>query len=151
MSLQRRGFRIVLLTALFVGIIAGGWARESPLNNQLVAAVRKGDTRAVAALLKQGANPNTTDKDGDPVIRLVTEAPVLYSGVGMPANGGPCVSWTVYKGYEENVRLLVKYGANVNVRNRKGKTPLMQAWESGQGGIADFLERSGAKRPKKSS
>ncbi len=46
---------------------------------------------------------------------------------------------------EELVRFLIKNGANVNAKSKKGKTPLSIATEAGNANIIELLKSNGAK------
>ena len=82
-------------------------------------------------LLDHGADPNARDDDGS--------TPLHYS------------SWCK-KGYRENTgtaegtRLLLKYGAIIDVENYEGRTPLQLALEHGRQDIVACLSEHGATR-----
>jgi len=52
-------------------------------------------------------------------------------------DGGP--------GHTETLRALVEAGANVNLADRNGQTPLALATARGYGAMAGLLKRAGAK------
>ena len=76
----------------------------------LLAAARSGDTEAVRALLKRGANLEAQDKDG--------KTPLL---------------WAAERGHTEIVRLLLAQGANREARDREGLTAYDLALLSSEG------------------
>jgi len=87
-----------------------------------IGAVRGGNTSAIQELLKQGADPNMT------------------AGV----NNWPALMHAVHKGRRESVRLLLAAGADVNLGEKGGYTPLMMAAGYGYDAIAGDLLRAGA-------
>jgi ankyrin repeat protein len=84
------------------------------------------------SLLQQGDDPNSKTKDGVSMLSLATamrntKMVQLLLEYGADANiGGPI--WTAsYGGDPENVYLLLLYGANSNIKDIKGNTPLHMA------------------------
>lgn len=63
------------------------------------------DVGKIEALLKNGEDPNTVDYD----------------------NGSTLLQYAIYFGYLECVKLLIRYGANPNIKNDFGFTPLQSA------------------------
>ena len=49
------------------------------------------------------------------------------------------------RGHADIVRLLLDHGADVNVKNKAGSTPLAIAVEKGRKAIAELLRRHGAR------
>ncbi len=68
-------------------------------------------------LLEKGAQPNRRNEKGWTALMLVAK-----------------------EGYEDSVRLLVSFGANVNLRNAYGRTAADEARWRGHGAIADYLD-----------
>ena len=112
--------RILLAGAamLFAGLIActpiGG-------TTPLIDAARAGDTAAMEMLLKAGANP-------DQPAGVNNWTPLLHA---------------IHKGRRESVRVLIQYGAKVNLE-AGGTTPLIMAAGYGYAGIVKLLLASGA-------
>lgn len=95
----------------------------------LFAAAAAGDIPAAGRALKKGAEINGKDEDGHTALHAAT----LYSR-------------------REMVTFLAKEGADVNVKNKLGETPLMLvAAETGHGGIAVDLIDLGARASEKNS
>jgi ankyrin repeat protein len=98
-------------------VVNPGPAKESPI----VEAARRGDKQAVQALLKRKADVNVAAPDG---------ATALH--------------WTVYAEDAETTALLLHAGANVNVRNMYGVSPLAIAAKQANPHILEQLMKAGA-------
>ena len=72
---------------------------------ELHKATRRNDTEEVKILLKWGANPDIKDTE----------------------NEGTALDWAAYDGFPEIVAILLKNGANKNLTNEYGRTPLEEA------------------------
>jgi len=97
-------------------------AGQPSIDLALTKAVQNGDRKSVEELLAQGANPNTKDTDGFPV--LVDAA---------------------FEGHTEIVRALLTKGANVNVVDNEGQTALMLAARRGHTSVVEALLEHRAK------
>ncbi len=92
------------------------------MDQQLILAVAGNDRMLVRNALKNGANPNTYDIQGNPVLLTA-----------------------VQKGDREIVRALLEYYADPNIRSKpKGVTPLMSAVASDNVDIVEELLEKGA-------
>ena len=109
----------------------------------LIASIEAGDAQKLETLLAQGADPNMTDSTGQPAITLVTKAPVALMEFGELRSGGS-QQVVKYRHHAQVVILLVQYGANVNVKNVEGWTPLMQAKAAEETELVTFLIKAGA-------
>jgi ankyrin repeat protein len=98
-------------------VVTSGPSKDSPL----VEAVRRGDKQALQALLKRKADVNAPAPDG---------ATALH--------------WAVYTEDAETTALLIRAGANVNVRNNYGVSPLALASKQVNPHILDQLMKAGA-------
>jgi ankyrin repeat protein len=92
----------MLQTLLTQGLSPRSKEDGEPILNS---AVKFGSTRAVELLLKNGADPNDTDKEGMPSL-------------------AKC-SWWLAQDWRAKAELLVRYGANVNALVGKEKNPLV--------------------------
>ena len=115
----------------------------APIDASLIAAVRAGDSAQVRVALDRGANPNVRDSNGDPVITLAAQAPISSVVYGMLTTGG-CQRYEHHKGFKETVAELIRHGANPNVMDHKGFTPLQYAARFDEGGAYTLLQRAGA-------
>jgi|GEM_PF-5882971 len=119
-------------------------APNPELDKQLVKAVEAIDSATVESLLKQGANPNTKDSSGEPLL-LTTAfgssdrnnfafnkiAKILLEHKANPnatsSQGDSVLYWAVLNGNIELVRLLLDAGADPNGKYRDGSTALQVA------------------------
>src|SRR5688500_7825184 len=106
-----------MLTLALTLLLALFQAPASVRNEALWEAARSGNAAAVAALLDNGVDVNA-------------RARYDMTAIGFAAD----------KGHLEVVRLLVKRGADIDVRDTfYGFTPLALAMNNGQAGVAIFL------------
>lgn len=68
------------------------------------------DIEKIEALLKNGEDPNTVDYD----------------------NGSTLLQYAIYFGHLECVKLLIRYGANPNIKNDFGFTPMHSATDNAE-------------------
>ena len=101
-----------LVAVMFIGA-----APES----SLIDAVRNGDREGVRALVKQGADVNTT-----------------------AADGATALHWASYRDDLETADLLIRAGARVNAANDLGATPLWMASVNGSASMVRRLLQAGA-------
>ncbi|MDH5680370.1 MAG: ankyrin repeat domain-containing protein [Spirochaetota bacterium] len=92
------------------------------LHKEFIAAVRKRDHAKVLIYIKQGVNVNTRDGYFGTALHYICG---LYDAGKM-------------------AKLLIEHGADVNLRNRNGETPLIKAASSWKGGISQALLANGA-------
>jgi ankyrin repeat protein len=92
-------------------------------NSQLILAVVKGDLAKVTQLINSGANVNTTDTNGWPILEIASNSIADHSSI---------------------VKFLLKAGANVNARDSKGWTVLMSTSILGRSDIIKLLLDAGA-------
>ena len=91
-------------------------------------AVQTGSLKALRALLELGANPNEQFDYYSPVTKKTAEK----------------VSALFYVSGVESAKLLVEFGADVNIRDAKGSTPLMWAANYSDAGLIEYLLQEGA-------
>ena len=125
-------------------------ANQEELNKRLFQeAVKEGNLTAVKELVeKQGADPNTRDDEGTPLIHFVVDPEVarffLEKGVDPDSRDskGRTVLFKHYPTLDIGRVLVETGGANPNARDENGNTPLHHAFWPRHG---NFLIRSGAK------
>ena len=112
--------RRFLAAVLFV-FAAAGPVRAQQLLDDLFIAAANDRADQVKAILARGVDPNSVDKNGDPVIVVAARS-----------------------GSAAAVDALLAAKVDVDKRNRWGDTALMIAALNGQGGIAKALRQKGA-------
>jgi hypothetical protein len=112
-----------------VAVLAAGLAGASDddASPRLVAAVARGDAAQVAALVRQGADPDAADRSG-------------WTGLHLAAEKGDLAL----------ARALLEAGAHSDLRSRARGTPLDVAERAGRTEMARLLRRHGAKGSGKS-
>ncbi len=107
-----------MLAQILFAIALAGFAGDTRISD----AAQKGDVAAVQALLKQNADVNASQGDGNTALH-----------------------WAAYREDAEMVRVLLQAGANVKARTRLGgMTPLHLAATGGNAPIIDLLLKAGA-------
>lgn len=112
-------FKICLFLSI-ISICACGpkpWD-EPPLHN----AAKIGDLKQVKALIKQGIDVNSKNKQG---------ATPLH--------------WAAFKGHVDVAKVLIKHGAKVNLVTNKDSTPLRLATTHKQTKMIKYLKSKGAR------
>src|SRR5688500_9271340 len=100
-SMQSRVVGLALLLGMTQFAIA---VEQKKLDEQLLSACRYGNLDDVAKFLEQGADANTVNEYGVSALHLAAR-----------------------EGNAKLIGLLIKSGANVNVKDRSGDTPLKDA------------------------
>jgi len=128
--LELLGIGLILLVLAFTG-------SASAQDNPLVEAVQKGNQQELERLLRNGADVNVRDGNGNtPLASAVLLGDVeavrmlLDHGADVNARGSfgtPPLILASMAGSSEIVRMLLNKGAAVNVRGRHGATPLITA------------------------
>jgi len=146
---------IVFLLVSFISV-----AKDLNIDSQLLSAIRANDISEFERLLKTGAEPNFRDKNGDPRYRpVVMEQAAVhinpkFLSLALKFGANP----NILDGYKnstvlfeaakhsklENVKLLVKHGADINFQNNSGKTALHVAVAVKNYDIACYLLSFGA-------
>lgn len=117
----------------------------------MISALRAGDTPAAIALLDRGVDVNTVDRSGNSLLMLAVRennAELLEQLLLRRArlnsrnrDGDTALRMAAFNGQEAFVKRLVEAGAAVNMY---GWTPLAYAAFNGHASIADYLIRHGA-------
>jgi len=112
--------------------------RRNKLNRMLRNAIQKKDISLIRAFLEQGANPNTKDVNGTTALHVAAKKhsielckSLLERGANVNAqdnDGGytPLIQ-AITIGTEAVCELLIAHGADVNIANIYGDTPLLGA------------------------
>jgi len=109
------------LICIGVLLFAAACSAASAGGDDLIRAVKAGDTAAVSTLMKQGADVNAPE-----------------------ANGTTPLHWAVYQQDAELVKLLLAAHAKVSVVNQFGSTPMQEAAVAGNAAIIKMLLAAGA-------
>ncbi|HYM07289.1 MAG TPA: ankyrin repeat domain-containing protein [Terriglobales bacterium] len=137
------------LTAIIALILTGA---VGAAEMRLLDAVRGNDTRAVTALLKSGADPNTRDDIGATALMYAAAfaAPdclrvLIDAGADVNASskgGATALMWAT--GDTTKVRLLLDHGAEANARLKDGSTALVTAARRGNTEVMRLLLARGS-------
>lgn len=119
------------------------------LDPPAMSAVKNGDYQALRGELVKGANPNTADNNGLTLLMYVARDEyvdmielLVQNNAHLSATdpgGNTALHWAVMHGRYGSVESLVGLGANVNLQNRRGETPLMIAAREGDRDIVDLI------------
>ncbi|MEN8864180.1 MAG: acyltransferase family protein [Akkermansiaceae bacterium] len=109
----------------------------TPVGGGLPAAVLGGDFDEVGKLLRRGADPNSRDGNGTPLLHLASIADngemvalLLENGAeldGRGMDGGTALMSACFFGREEAANVLLKAGADVSAKDGKGSTAMLAA------------------------
>jgi hypothetical protein len=121
---MRRAWLCGIVAVVAAGIAFGA---DEEAARKLVAAVARGDAAQVAALVRQGADPDAADRSG-------------WTGLHLAADTGDAAL----------ARVLLDAGAHPDLRSRARGTPLDVAERGGRSEIARLLRLHGAKGSGKS-
>jgi ankyrin repeat protein len=121
----------VILGAVLVSVSTAAADRRSKgLDQELLKAVRDGNLERVRSAIRRGANVNTSTEFGETPLHLVTNLKIAEALIGAGANPNArdreFAMTPLFYADAGASRLLISKGAAVNVRARKGMTPL--AW-----------------------
>jgi len=122
-------------------------------------ALKNGSRETYAALLKDGADPNTVAGDGLSVMHLsALEADSYWLRTALENGGDPNLKnpgastnkrgtpmyYAITADRLDNVKVLVEFGADINAVDEFGQTPLADAFAHGGYDIVYYLLESGA-------
>ncbi len=117
-------------------------------------AVTTGDTIGVKRLLKEGINPNRSDKTGlsplmaaaysgkDDVLKCLIEYKCNIDD--KDASGYTALMFASNAGHVNSAKILIESGADVNTKDNDGSTPLMFAAQNGSNELINLLLKKGA-------
>jgi ankyrin repeat protein len=115
-------------------------AQERANDTPLHAAAENGRSGAAAALLSAGADPNARGRGWFTPLHKVAESRLLWERVGVDVREDDGFG----RDYLETARVLLRNGANANLKAPKGKAALHMAAESGDEDLAELLVAHGA-------
>jgi ankyrin repeat protein len=121
---------------------------------ELIAALMSGDATLVRSLVDDGADPNAIGEDGSSALAIAAYIDpqfvqlLLERGAEMDAISGPikgtALGLALYWGKPESAEILIKAGANSNIADFSGETPLFSVVESGNVDLARLMLSAGA-------
>lgn len=154
MSCARLAILALGLLVVMLGVHLASRSHTAHVQNQeLMRASARGDAKAVERLLREGANPNATDRKSRHVLNLAVRsgnlatvsllikhgAEVDGAGPGLTPLGAAAVGENA-----EILDMLLRSRANVNQPSQQGTTPLMLAAASGRPNTVARLLKCGA-------
>jgi ankyrin repeat protein/L-ascorbate metabolism protein UlaG (beta-lactamase superfamily) len=139
-------------------LLAHGADSEAPDragNTPLFAAVVAGCTDCVRLLLEHGARAEVRTAAGQTPLAVAAErgagdvVALLLAAGARPAGADSSFSWTMLHtaaalGYQDIARSLVASGADLEIKDKDGRTPLQLAQQYGQRTLAASLKEAGA-------
>jgi ankyrin repeat protein len=144
-------FAVVGALRLVLGMAQGfhAWG----LGGNLQQAALHGDVQKAKSLLAQGADPNFTDmwspleaavqNEDLPMAKVLIGSGADVNGKFMSGSGRTALAEAASRGNRCMVRFLLSKGANVNVRDRAGKTALQLATDGKHTAVAALLSKAG--------
>ena len=132
---------VVLIRALLAPLAGAGWLEDT---TALHRAAWNGDMPTVIAELEKGVDPNIQDDwQRTPLHLACYKGRISTTPVNERVRGksDPGMHYTA-----EMVEYMIDKGADVNVVDRDGSTPLMEAIPNGHTEIVALLLKHGAKR-----
>jgi ankyrin repeat protein len=125
-------------------------SRKKTLGDQLIAAIKAQNPRAIRKLLQDGANPNTLDRESTPAIVLAASfqrplqmlRALLRAGADANATDQQGNAPLIILARDEDldcVKELIKHGADVNAKNIDGDTPFTNSATWGAVKVVRYL------------
>ncbi len=122
---------------------------------RLIDEAMAGNLRAVSELVEDGAGVNFANRYGVTPVMVAAQwnrpevvSFLLESGANARAvensSGRSVLMYACLSGNHEVVELVLKYGAQVNGKDRLGRTALMTAAATGNSAVVDMLLKGGA-------
>jgi uncharacterized protein len=155
LRIRHSDFLTKSLCALAILLVCRSPVLAQDQNARLMDAARSQDTAEVIRLLKEGADPNSRDKNGrTPLMESASEGytqtvrALLENGADVNATdrvGWTALFWAAFSRRTETLRALVARGADVNARDGEGRTALFWASSSGYKDVALALIEKGAR------
>lgn len=150
-------FRRFFLVLFILGFVAQPTAVHAQFSDSwdFMKAVKEQDYSTMLDKINKGVNINTRDADGYPAIVLATDLQserlvkfLLTNGVnpdaGILGSNETAMMRRADAGDMDTIRLLVEYGADVNMVNKSGETALMRAIRSRKNRVINGLIELGA-------
>lgn len=132
-------------------------SKDAEGRTALHVAAWQGDLDAIGLLLEYGADPNSLDSDDRPPLhsvawrghvaagKLLLEANGIKVDLACKTQGATALSIAAQEGHTEIVAMLMEKGAELDLVDRYGRSPVKVAGKKGHFSIVRLLESYGAK------
>lgn len=134
----------------------GTTVQQEMLNSALVKAVEANQAKEVRMLLRNGASANSKSKDNEAILKVAARFAsskitrmLLWRGANVNAKSGvyqgTALIYAAGRGNISIVKLLLKWGADINDQDGNGWTALSSAEDNRHYSVAKLLKKAGAK------
>jgi ankyrin repeat protein len=156
--MKRKNISCIIVCCIFCAVVIGvarvsvstaaGDRQSTSLDQKLLKAVRDGKIDSVRSAIRQGANVNVSTEFGETPLHLVNNVKIaetlIRAGANVHAKDREFAMTPLFNADINVSRVLIANGAQVNVRAKKGMTPLAWAVYWDQKEKAGLLIEKGA-------
>uniref|UniRef100_A0A6N2LQ56 Potassium channel n=1 Tax=Salix viminalis TaxID=40686 RepID=A0A6N2LQ56_SALVM len=121
--------------------------QEAELALRVNSAAYHGDLYQLKGFIRAGADPNRTDYDGRSPLRWMSYTiAVPYVCKIALSDNSLCIQQhlAASRGYEDTTLFLIQEGVDINIKDKFGNTPLLEAIKNGHDRVSSLLSKQGA-------